>query len=85
MKNILFILIGAVSMFVILKILSAGKPVVTDSQNSENFKKLLGTPEAQKLISSKEFKATLRTKECKELLRGVADQYIITLTKNLVS
>ena len=82
MKTFLLILVGAVLMFVILKFIST-KPVVTNSETSANFNKLLNTPEAGKLIQSSEFTNLLLTKEFRTLAKGIGDEYLSSITKSL--
>jgi len=84
MKTFAYILIGAVLMFVVLKFLST-KPVVTPSETSENFKKLMSTPEAVILISSDQFANLLLTPEFKKLAKGISDEYIRTITKSILT
>ena len=82
MKIFLYILVGAVVMFVVLKFIST-KPVVTNSETSANFNKLLNTPEAGKLIQSPEFADLLLTKEFRTLAKGIGDEYLTSITKSL--
>lgn len=79
----MFILIGAVIMFIVLKLLSKGKPIA-DDKTSENFQLLLGTKEAHELIRSPQFAAVLTTPEFKNLAKGIADKYIMDIAKKLV-
>ncbi len=79
----MFILIGAVLMFIILKLLTKGKPI-PDDKTSENFQLLLGTKEAHELIRTPQFADVLMTKEFKNLAAGIADKYIMDIAKKLV-
>ncbi len=83
MKTAAYILIGAVLMFVVLKFIST-KPIITSSETSDNFKLLLKTDAGVKLLASDEFSNLLLTKEFKNLLRGISDEYLQTITANLL-
>jgi len=84
MKTFLFILIGAVAMFIILKVMSSGKPV-SENKTKEDLKLFLQTKEANELISSPQFSAVILTKEFRNLLKDIADDYINELTKKLTT
>lgn len=83
MKNVLLILAGAVAMFIVLKLVSSGKPI-PESKTTENFKKLIATKQAQELIQTPQFKNVLLTPEFKNLAKGIADTYLIDIAKKLV-
>ena len=84
MKTFLFIIIGAVAMYVILKVLSSGKPI-SENKTTEDLKLFLQTKEANELIQTPQFAAILLTKEFRNLMKDIADAYINELTKKLTT
>jgi len=84
MKTLLFILIGATGMFLILKVMSSGKPI-SENKTTEDLKKFLQTKEANELIQTEQFAAVLLTKEFRTLLKDISDAYINELTKKLTT
>ena len=82
MKTALYILIGAAVMFIVLKVLSSGKPI-SENKTKEDLKLFLATKEANELLQTPEFTAVLLTKEFRNLLKDIADSYINELTKKL--
>jgi hypothetical protein len=83
MKTVLYILIGAVGMFLILKVMSTGKPIA-ENKTTEDLKKFLQTKEANELLQTEQFAAVLLTPEFRNLMKDIADVYINELTKNLI-
>jgi hypothetical protein len=84
MKTVLFILIGAAGMFLILKVMSSGKPIA-ENKTTEDLKKFLQTKEANDLIKTEQFAAVLLTKEFRILLKDISDAYINELTKKMTT
>jgi len=82
MKTFLYILIGAVAAFIIFKMVVPQK-AATKSETSEDFKKVLNTPEAQNLLSSDEFASLLVTPEFLKLMRGIGSEYLKSITETL--
>jgi len=83
MKPLLYIIIGGVIVFIVLKFF-ASKPVASDSKTVENFRILLNTDEANKLLQTPELTNVLLTSEFKQLAKGISDEYLKTITKNLL-
>jgi len=83
MKVALYILVGAVLMYIILKFVS-DKPTVSNSEMQNNFKKLLETSEAVNVLASDQFANLLLTPEFKNLMKGISDQYLQTITQSLI-
>ncbi len=82
MKTILWIVLGAVIMFVLLKVLS--KRDTSDSKVSSNFKKLADTQQVRNLVRTNEFRELVKTKEFKDLLFSLADDQLTTISKAMV-
>lgn len=84
MKTFLYIGVGMVFMFVILKVLSTKKPV-SKTETITDFRNLLKTPEASKLISSPEFADVLLTSEFKTVAKNISGKYLRTITQSLLA
>jgi hypothetical protein len=83
MKTVLWILLGALIMFVILKVMS--KTSSAPSNTSAAFKKLAGTVQVRNLIRTNEFRELIKTQEFKSLALSLADEQLKTLSTALVS
>jgi hypothetical protein len=82
MKTVIYILIGAVATFIILKVVSVGKPL-SDDKTTENLKLFLATSQAKALVRTPEFYEALLTKEFFNLSKGIATQYLKEVSKQL--
>lgn len=81
MKIVLWVLVGALVMFVLLKI--AAKTGATPSDTGERFKELAKTQQAKNLIMTNEFRELVKTKEFINLARSLAEDQLKTLATTL--
>ena len=82
MRPIWWFLIGAVIMFVVLKML-AGKTISTSS-TSTNFMVLVKTPQASNLVKTNEFRELVKTSAFKKLMLSLADDELKAMSQTLV-
>lgn len=82
MKTILWILVGALAMYLILKMLS--KKDLTGSNTGKYVKELLATQQAANVIKTNEFRELVKTNEFKKLVGSLAEDQLVSLSKALV-
>jgi 2-phosphoglycerate kinase len=82
MRPILWILLGALLMFVVLKIVSAKS--VSPSGTSAAFKQLAKTQQMTNLIKTNEFRELMRTNQFKDLVKTLAEDQLVAMSKTLV-
>ena len=80
-KNILYIVLGMLIMFVILKLLS--KTSSGTGNTTAALKQLAFTGEAYNLIMSNEFRELVKTPEFKNFTKTLADDQLKVLSKTL--
>lgn len=83
MRPIFWVLLGALIMFIVLKIASSvSRPA---SATTDRLKALVKTPQAGNLIKSNEFRELIKTDEFKSFVKTLANDQLVTLSKSLVS
>jgi hypothetical protein len=82
MRNILLIILGAVIMFIVLKVLS--KKTVKQSTSS-GIKEILLLPETLKLAKTTEFKNLSDTPEFRNYIKTLSQEQIYELAKTLTA
>jgi hypothetical protein len=80
MRNFLLIVLGAVIMYVLLKVI-AGKTVTADS--TVRLKKLASTQQAANLVRTNEFREIVKTKEFIDFITSLTEEQLITVSKSL--
>ena len=80
-KNILYIVLGMLIMFVILKLLS--KTLTGTGDTTKALKQLAFTGEAYNLIMSNEFRELVKTPEFKNFTKTLATEQLNILSKTL--
>lgn len=80
-KNILYIVLGMLIMFVILKLLS--KTSSGTGNTAAALKQLALTGEAYNLVTSNEFRELVKTPEFKNFTKTLADDQLKVLSKTL--
>ena len=81
-KNILYIILGMLIMFVILKLLSS-KTLTGTGDTTKALKELAFTGEAYNLIMSNEFRELVKTPEFKKFTKTLAAEQLNILSKTL--
>jgi hypothetical protein len=83
MKNLLYILLGALILFIVLKMIAgAGKGAML---STEKLKKLAFTPQTGNLIKTNEFKELVKTKEFQDFVRTLAEEQAVVLAQSLLN
>ena len=82
MRTILWIILGMVIMYVLLRVLS--KKGIVDSNTNTQLKKLLDTPQVGLLIKTNEFRELVKTRQFKDFLISLADDQIQAISQSLV-
>ena len=80
MRPVWYILIGAVAMFIFLKLLAKTMPT---SPVTKKFKTLAGTPQAHNLIKTNEFRELFKTPEFLGFALSLAEDQMNILSKNI--
>jgi len=82
MRPILWILLGGLITFVILKI--ASSKVVNTSGTSTAFKQLAKTQQMSNLVRTNEFRELIKTNQFKDLVKTLAEDQLVAMSKTLV-
>lgn len=82
MKGIWWLLLGALLMFVLLKIMS--KASAGGSVTFDRFKELARSQQVANLIKTNEFREVVKTGEFKRFAASLADDQLLELSKTLV-
>ena len=80
MRTFLLILLGAVIMYIILKILSSD---VAPADSTQKLKALAATQQAANLIRTNEFRELVKTKEFINFASSLAEEQVIIMSKSL--
>jgi len=81
MKTVLWILLGALIMYVLLKILSGSEK--GDSQTSARLKELVNTMQFRNLIMTNEAREIVKTPEFRRFIVSAGEDYVKTISKTL--
>ena len=82
-KNILYIILGMLIMFVILKLLSS-KTITGTGDTTKKLKALAVAPETYNVVMSNEFRELVKTKEFKDFINTLANEQLTILSKTLI-
>jgi hypothetical protein len=83
MRNFLFVLLGALLLFVILKMISGAGKNATPS--TEKLRKLAFLPQTENLVKTNEFKELVKTKEFQEFVKTLAEEQAVLLAQSLLN
>jgi flagellar biosynthesis protein FlhB len=83
MKNIFWVLLGALLLFIVLKMIAgAGKGAAL---STEKLKRLALLPQTSNLIRTNEFRELVKTKEFKDFVKTLAEEQLTVLAQSLLS
>lgn len=81
MKNLLWVLLGALLLFIVLRMIAgAGKEAAL---STTKLKALAFLPETANLIKTNEFRELVKTKEFKDFTRTLAAEQVVVLAQTL--
>lgn len=83
MRIAIFLIAGAIIMFVVLRILANNKNTQGTSQTTKNFMTLANTPQAYSLIKTNEFRELSKTPAFKNFVSTLAEEQINIMAKSL--
>jgi len=82
-KYIIWFIVGAMAMFVILKIASKAGKADTSSETTERLKELARTQEVYNLIMTKEFRDLVLTKPFRNFVKSLAEDHVSVMAQTL--
>jgi hypothetical protein len=81
MRNILWVLLGALLLFIILRMIAgAGK---AETLSTTKLKRLASLPETANLIRTNEFRELVKTTEFKDFARTLAAEQVVIMAQTL--
>jgi hypothetical protein len=83
MRTIIFLLLGALIMFFVLKLLTKNKPGATSS-TTKNFIALAKTPQAYELVKTNQFSNLSKTPEFRNFVSTLAGEQISAMSNALL-
>lgn len=82
MRIVLYILLGALAMFIILKV-TAVKGSTNTSQTTNKLIELAKTMQVYNLLKTNEFREVVKTKQFREFAKSLAEDQLIVLASTL--
>ncbi len=83
MRNFLLILLGALILYIVLKMISGAG--AGTALSTEKLKKLAFLPQTANLIKTNEFKELIKTNEFHEFVKSIAEEQAVVLAQSLLN